>query len=135
MKKRSKKRTWRPIARNPLIPRDAQSQELPGLIGLSMLGTEALNEHHIYDLVANADIAKRLPNPPSDVIAAAKAIKETCLTVLARDKIGVSGDDMKQLKTNLPITLKYLGAQHPATIWKAAMASVKEFETKGGLKL
>lgn len=137
-KKPRKKRTWKPVASNPLVPRDPLQQELPGLVGLEALGKEWFAEEHVYDLLAHADMAKRVAKSDA-VIEAAKAIGGACLSILARQgeigRLGVSGQEMRAIKENFATTIKQIRDTPQQVIWKAAMAANREFDKMGALVL
>lgn len=137
-KRRDKKRVWKPVASNPLVPRDAQQQELPGLVGVAALGQAWFVKEHLYDILAHGYVAYKLAKE-EDVIKASSAICQACLLVLKRQAqtgaLGVSGDEMRAIKDNYPTTNTFLSRQPQASIWKAAMQANKDFQEKGYLKI
>lgn len=119
--------------------RNAQQLEFPGYAASLALGQEHFEEQHVYDLLSNADMTRRIaPNGhpilpvAQDMVAAVAAIQ---LRALRTGKYGVTGDEMHVLKEGIGKTMDYLRSVPNAEIWRASMAAVKEFNRTGALRV
>lgn len=137
-KKRTKKYRPKPCVK-PLGMRDAHQMEFPGYAASVALGKEHFEEQHVYDLLSNADLTRRIAPGGHPILPVAQAMVEACAAIQRRaaekGRHGVTGDEMKVLREGVGKTMDYLRSVPNTAIWRAAQAAVDEFDRTGVLRV
>lgn len=123
----------------PLGMRKAIEFEMPGYQASVAMGMEHLSDQHIYDLLSNADMVKRIApegDPirqiAQDMIYAIAEIQERAERV---GKLGVTGDEMRVLLEGIGKTMVYLRGVPNVAIDRAARSALAEFDKAGVLRV
>lgn len=137
-KKRTKKYSPKPVVK-PLGMRDAGMMEFPGYSASLALGKPHFCEQHVYDLLSNADMVRRIAPDGHMILPFAQDMVEACAAIQQRaqqtGKLGVTGDQMRVLHDGLEMTLAYLRTVSNYQINKAALDAVAEFNRLGALRV
>jgi hypothetical protein len=138
VKKRNK--AYRPkLCVLPLGMRRAVAFEMPGYQASTALGMEHFGEQHVYDLLSNADMTRRIAPNGHELLPIAEAMVQACAAIQDRagrtGKHGVSGDELRLLREGLARTMDYLRSVPNVAIARASMAANREFEKTGSLRV
>ena len=113
--------------------------ELLGYLASAALGTEHFGEQHVYDILSNADMTRRIAPPGHDLLPAAEAMVQACASIQQRaartGQYGATGDELKVLREGVANTMKYLRTVPNVAIVRAAMAADREFKKTGTLRV
>lgn len=136
--KRNKPYRPKPIVA-PLGMRNAAAMELPGYIASLALGQSHLCEQHIYDLLSNADMTRRIAPDGHPILPVAQAMVEAVAAIQhraqERGKLLVKGDELRILQDGLGQTMAFLRGASNVDIARAAAAAVAEFNRTGVLRV
>lgn len=123
----------------PLGMRKAIEFELPGYQASVAMGMDHLADQHIYDLLSNADMVKRIApegdpirQVAQDMIYAIAEVQERAERV---GKLGVTGDEMRVLREGIGKTMVYLRGVSNVAIDRAARSALAEFDKTGVLRV
>lgn len=123
----------------PLGIRDAVKMEIPGYQASLALGQSHFVEQHIYDLLSNADMVRRIAPNGHPVLPYAQGMVEACAAIQGRTKrtgrLGVTGDELHLLRLGTGKTMAYLQTVSNIEIDRAARAALREFDRTGVLKV
>lgn len=123
----------------PLGIRNAQMLEFPGYSASLALGQSHFEEQHVYDLLSNADLTRRIAPDGHPILPIAqgmvKAIAEIQQRAQRTGQHGVTGEEMKVLREGIGRTMDYLRTVPNAAIWRAAQAATAEFDRTGVLRV
>jgi hypothetical protein len=123
----------------PLGLRKAVQFEMPGYQASTALGLPHFCEQHVYDLIANADMARRIAPDGHEILPIAEAMVQACASIQERaqrtGKHGVSGDELTVLRDGLARTMDYLRTAPNVSIARAALAADREFCRTGTLRV
>lgn len=137
-KPRTKKYRPKPCVM-PLGVRRAVAFEMPGFQASVALGMEHLQEQHIYDLLSNADMVRRIAPDGHEILPIADAMVQAVAEIQARaqrvGKVGVTGDEMRVLRDGIGKTMVYLRSVSNVAIERAARAALAEFDRTGVLRV
>lgn len=137
-KPRTKKYRPKPCVM-PLGVRRAVAVEMPGFQASVALGMEHLQEQHIYDLLSNADMVRRIAPDGHEILPIADAMVQAVAEIQARaqrvGKVGVTGDEMRVLRDGIGKTMVYLRSVSNVAIERAARAALAEFDRTGVLRV
>jgi hypothetical protein len=119
--------------------RDALKLEMPGYAASLALGQAHFEEQHVYDLLANADMTRRIAPAGHPVLPVAQAMVEAVAEIQQRaartGRHGVTGDELRVLREGIGRTMDYLRSVPNAAIWRASKAARAEFERTGVLRV
>ncbi len=136
--KRNKKYIPKPCVL-PLGMRKAIAFELPGYVASLALGQSHLAEQHVYDLLSNADMVRRIAPAGHPILATAEAMVQAIAAIQERHqrtgKLGVTGDELRVLREGVGLTMGYLRTVSNFDIDRAARAAVAEFDRTGVLRV
>lgn len=123
----------------PLGMRKAIEFELPGVQASVALGMDHLSEQHIYDLLSNADMVKRIAPDGDPIREVAQGMIYAVAEIQARaqrvGKLGVTGDEMRVLREGIGKTMVYLRGVPNVAIDRAARSALHEFDKTGMLRV
>lgn len=123
----------------PLGIRDAVNMEMPGYAASLVLGTEHLQEQHIYDLLSGADMVRRIAPAGHAILPVAQAMVESLAEVQHRTertgKLGVTGDELHVLRKGIGQIMEYLRSVPNVEILRASRAALREFDRTGVLRV
>lgn len=123
----------------PLGIRRAVAFEMPGFQASVALGMEHLQEQHIYDLLSNADMVRRIAPDGHEILPIADAMVQAVAGIQERaqrvGKLGVTGDEMRVLRDGVGKTMVYLRSASNVAIERAARAALAEFDRTGVLRV
>lgn len=138
VKKRNKSYRPKPCVL-PLGMRRAASMEIPGYLAVAALGTTHFGEQHVYDMLSNADLTRRIAPNGHELLPIAEAMVQACAAIQERalrtGRHGVTGDEMNVLRNGLAKTMDYLRSASNVAIARAAMAADSEFRRTGTLRV
>ena len=138
MKKRQKAYKPKPCVL-PLGMRRHDKFELPGYQASVALGMEHFCEQHVYDLLSNADMVRRIAPGGHEILPVAQAMVEAVAAIQERaqrvGKVGATGDELKVLRAGIGKTMDYLRGVPNVAIERAARAAVAEFDRWGVLRV
>jgi hypothetical protein len=136
--KRNKPYRPRPIVK-PLGMRNAAAMELPGYVASLALGQPHFVEQHVYDLLSNADMTRRIALDGHPILPVAQAMVEAVAAIQhraqERGKLLVTGDELRVLREGVGKTMDFLRAASNVEIARAAAAAVAEFNRMGVLRV
>jgi hypothetical protein len=137
-KKPRKKYKEKPCVK-PLGIRDAQQLEFPGYSASLALGQGHFEEQHVYDLLSNADLTRRIAPDGHPVLPIAQAMVDAVAGIQERaqrlGKHGVNAEEMRILREGIGKTMDYLRTVPNVDIWRAAKAATDEFNRRGALRV
>jgi hypothetical protein len=123
----------------PLGMRNEAKFELPGYVASLALGQPHFCEQHVYDLLSNADMTRRIAPDGHPILAVAQGMVEAVAAIQSRaqahGKLLVKGDELKVLQEGVGKTMDYLRAVPNVAIARAAAAAVDEFNRTGVLRV
>ena len=137
-KPRNKKYVPKPCVM-PLGMRNAIAFEMPGFQASVALGMGHLQEQHIYDLLSNADMVRRIAPDGDDILPIAEDMVQAVAEIQARagrlGKFGVNGDELRVLRDGIGKTMVYLRSVSNYAIDQASRAALAEFDRCGVLRV
>jgi hypothetical protein len=137
-KKPRKKYKEKPCVK-PLGIRDAHQLEFPGYSASLALGQGHFEEQHVYDLLSNADLTRRIAPDGHPVLPIAQAMVDAVAGIQERaqrlGKHGVNAEEMRILREGIGKTMDYLRTVPNVDIWRAAKAATDEFNRHGALRV
>lgn len=123
----------------PLGMRREDKFELPGYIASLALGQSHLCEQHVYDLLSNADMVRRIAPDGHPILPTAQAMVEAIAAIQHRaqehGKLLVKGDELRVLREGVGRTMDYLRTVPNVAIARAASEAVAEFDRTGVLRV
>ena len=123
----------------PLGIRSASKMELPGYIASTALGQPWFEEQHVYDLLSNADMTRRIAKDGDPILPVAEAMVQACREIQERAartvKHGVTGDELRVLREGVAMTMDFLRSVRNIDIDRAARAALAEFNKSGVLRV
>lgn len=123
----------------PLGMRNVHSFELPGYIASMALGQPHFAEQHVYDLLSNADMTRRIARDDDPILPVAQSMVEAIAEIQHRaariGKLAVTGDEFQALRRGVGLTMDFLRDQPNIAIARAAQAAVDEFNRLGMLRV
>lgn len=123
----------------PLGMRRAIAFEMPGYQASVALGQAHFCEQHVYDLLSNADIVRRIAPAGHELLPLAHGMVLAVAEIQARaertGKLGVSGDELRVLRDGVGRTMDYLRTVPNVEIARAARAALDEFDKTGVLRV
>lgn len=136
--KRSKPYRSRPTVL-PLGMRNSATFELPGYVASLALGQSHLCEQHLYDLLSNADMTRRIAPDGHPILPIAQRMVEAVVAIQIRaqeqGRLLVTGDELRALRDGVGRTMDYLRTVPNVEIARAAMAATREFDRTGVLRV
>lgn len=137
MKKRSKYRPKPCVL--PLGIRKAVQMEMPGYQASMALGQAHFCESHLYDLLSNADMTRRIAPDGYSILPVAQSMVEAIAGIQARHMragvLGVTGNEFRALREGVALTMDFLRAAPNVAIDRAARSAVAEFDRAGALRV
>lgn len=137
-KRAKKKYTPKPVVM-PLGMRNAGAFELPGYVASLALGQPHFCEQHVYDLLSNADMTRRIAGADDAILAVAQKMVEAIAEIQHRaiklGKLMVTGDEFRALREGVGLTMDFLRPQPNVVIARAARAAIAEFDRTGVLRV
>ena len=113
--------------------------EMPGFQASEAMGTNHFREQHVYDLLSNADMARRTAPDGHEILPVAQAMVEAIAEIQARAQrtgtFGVNGDEMRVLRDGVGKTMVFLRGASNVEIARAGLAAVREFNRTGVLRV
>lgn len=123
----------------PLGMRRSDRFELPGYVASLALGQPHFCEQHLYDLLSNADMTRRITPDGHPILPIAQAMVEAVAAIQQRakehGKLLVKGDELRVLREGVGRTMDYLRTVSNVQIARAAAVAVAEFDRTGVLKV
>lgn len=137
--KRPRKRYVQKPAVLPAGLRKAIAFEMPGFQASEAMGKGHFQEQHVYDLLSNADMARRTAPDGHEILPVAQAMVEAIAEIQARAQrtgtFGVNGDEMRLLREGIGKTMVFLRGVSNFDISKASLAAIREFNKTGVLRV
>ncbi|MBB5610417.1 MULTISPECIES: hypothetical protein [unclassified Janthinobacterium] len=119
--------------------RRAIAFEMPGFQASEAMGKGHFQEQHVYDLLSNADMARRIAPDGHAILPVAQVMVEAIAEIQARAQrtgtFGVNGDEMRVLSEGIGKTMVFLRGVSNADIARASMAAISEFNRTGVLRV
>jgi len=138
----NKKPRKRYIPKPAVLPPGARRDiafEMPGFQASEAMGKGHFQDQHVYDLLSNADMARRIAPAGHDILPVAQAMVEAIAEIQARTQrtgtFGVNGDEMRVLREGVGKTMVFLRGVPNVDIARASMAAVREFNRSGVLRV
>jgi hypothetical protein len=123
----------------PLNMRRDIAFEMPGYQASLALGQPHFCEQHVYDLLSNADMVRRIAPDGHEILTVAQAMVYAVAEIQRRHmdtgKLGVNGDEFRVLREGVGKTMDYLRTVSNIAIDRAARAALKEFNETGALRV
>lgn len=123
----------------PLGMRNAVAMEMPGYQASMALGQPHFCEQHVYDLLSNADMTRRIAPDGHPILPVAQAMVEAVAAIQRRaqehGKLLVRGDELRVLREGAGKTIEFLRGASNVEIARAAAAAVAEFNRTGVLRV
>lgn len=135
--KRTKKYSPKPVVM-PLNMRRAIEFELPGYVASLALGQPHFCEQHIYDLLSNADMVRRIAPDGHTILPVAQAMVMAVASIQRRaetGRLGVTGDELRVLREGVGLTMDFLRGVPNRVILRAGQAALAEFNRTGTLRV
>jgi len=112
---------------------------MPGFQASEAMGKGHFQEQHVYDLLSNADLARRTAPDGHEILSVAQAMVEAIAEIQARAKrtrtFGVNGDEMRVLREGIGKTMVFLRGVSNFEISRASLAAIREFNKTGVLRV
>src|SRR2546430_1677965 len=93
----------------PLGMRKAGDMEFPGFAASLALGTDWFVEQHVYDLLSNADMTRRIAPAGHEILVVAQAMVYAIAEIQQRTertgKLGCTGDELRILREGVGKTM------------------------------
>jgi len=138
----NKKPRKRYVQKPAVLPngmRRALAFEMPGFQASEAMGKGYFQEQHVYDLLSNADMARRIAPVGHKILPVAQAMVEAIAEIQARARrtgtFGVNGDEMCLLRGGIGKTMVFLRGVSNVEIARASLAAVREFDKTGVLRV
>lgn len=136
----SKRKAYRPKpCVLPLGMRRVVKFEMPGYQASMALGQPHFCEQHVYDLLSNADLVRRIAPDGHEILPLVQRMVEAVAEIQARaeksGKLVVTGDEFRVLREGLGRTMDFLRSAPNIEIDRAARASLAEFDRTGVLRV
>ena len=113
--------------------------EMPGFQASEAMGKGHFQEQHVYDLLSNADMTRRIAPAGHAILPVAQAMVEAIAEIQARahrtGTFGVNGDEMRVLRDGVGKTMVFLRGASNVEIACAGLAAVREFNRTGVLRV
>ena len=113
--------------------------EMPGFQASEAMGKGHFQEQHVYDLLSNADMARRTAPDGHEILPVAQAMVEAIAEIQARAQrtgtFGVNGDEMRLLREGIGKTMVFLRSVSNFDISQASLAAIREFNKTGVLRV
>ena len=113
--------------------------EMPGFQASEAMGKGHFQEQHVYDLLSNADMARRTAPDGHEILPVAQAMVEAIAEIQARAQrtgsFGVTGDEMRLLREGIGKTMIFLRSVSNVDIARASLAAIREFNKTGVLRV
>lgn len=113
--------------------------EMPGFQASEAMGKGHFQEQHVYDLLSNADMARRTAPDGHEILLVAQAMVEAIAEIQARARrtgtFGVNGDEMRVLREGIGVTMVFLRSVSNVDIARASLAAIREFNKTGVLRV
>ena len=113
--------------------------EMPGFQASEAMGKNHFREQHVYDLLSNADMARRTAPDGHEILPVAQAMVEAIAEIQARAQrtgsFGVTGDEMRLLREGIGKTMVFLRSVSNFDISQASLAAIREFNKTGVLRV
>lgn len=123
----------------PLGMRDAGKFEFPGYQASLALGQNYFCEQHVYDLLSNADMTRRIAKNGDPILPVAEAMVLACREIQERaartGKHGVTGHELRVLREGIAKTMDFLRRARNVDIARASQAATAEFDRTGVLRV
>lgn len=123
----------------PLGMRNEAKFELPGYVASLALGQPHFHAQHVYDLLSNADMTRRIAPEGHPILPVAQGMVEAIaaiqLRAQERGKLLVTGDELRVLREGVGRTMDYLRTVPNVAIARAKMAVTMEFDRTGVLRV
>ena len=123
----------------PLGIRPAGVFEMPGFQASEAMGKDHFQEQHVYDLLSNADMARRIAPTGHAILPVAQDMVEAIAEIQVRAQrtgtFGVNGDEMRVLRDGVGKTMVFLRGASNVEIARAGLAAVREFNRTGVLRV
>ena len=137
-KKPRKRYIPKPAVLPPGAP-TAMAFEMPGFQASEAMGKDHFQEQHVYDLLSNADMTRRIAPDGHEILPVAQAMVEAIADIQARAQrtgiFGVNGDEMRVLRDGVGKTMVFLRGASNVEIARAGLAAVREFNRTGVLQV
>ncbi|NVE01250.1 hypothetical protein [Massilia sp. BJB1822] len=119
--------------------RRADKFEFPGYAASLTLGQDHLQEQHIYDLLSNADLVRRIAPDGHEILPLAQRMVQAIADIQQRaarlGRLGVTGDEFRVLREGVGRTMEFLRGVPNVAIARAAQAAIDEFNRTGVLRV
>ena len=113
--------------------------EMPGFQASEAMGKGHFQEQHVYDLLSNADMARRTAPDGHEILPVAQVMVEAIAEIQARAQrtgsFGVTGDEMRLLREGIGKTMVFLRSVSNFDISQASLAAIREFNKTGVLRV
>jgi hypothetical protein len=113
--------------------------ELPGYVASLALGQPHFCEQHVYDLLSNADMTRRIAPDGHPILPVAQDMVEAVSAIQERaqqhGKLLVTGDELRVLREGVGRTMDYLRTVPNVAIARAAQEALAEFDRHGALRV
>lgn len=113
--------------------------EMPGFRASEAMGKGHFQEQRVYDLLSNADMARRTAPDGHEILPVAQAMVEAIAEIQARAQrtgsFGVNGDEMRLLREGIGKTMVFLRSVSNFDISRASLAAIREFNKTGVLRV
>lgn len=123
----------------PLGMRNEAKFELPGYVASLALGQPHFCEQHVYDLLSNADMTRRIAPDGHPILPVAQDMVEAVSAIQERaqqhGKLLVTGDELRVLREGVGRTMDYLRTVPNVAIARAAQEALAEFDRHGALRV
>jgi hypothetical protein len=134
------RKPYRPkLVVTPLGMRNSVAFEMPGFQASMALGQPHFAEQHVYDLISNADLTRRIAPDGHQILPIAQGMLDAAAAIQQRaahtGKLGVTGDELRILRDGVGKTMDFLRAASNVEIARAAAAAVAEFNRTGVLRV
>lgn len=138
----NKKLRTRYIPKPAVLPAGMRADlafEMPGFQASEAMGRGHFQEQHVYDLLSNADMARRIAPDGHAILPVAQALVEAIAEIQVRAQrtgnFGVNSDEMRVLREGVGKTMAYLRGVSNVAIARAGLSAVREFNRIGVLRV